>query len=104
MFGPGFQPCGRETSTLAIVECVHVKINAADQRLNATYKALQAQVDNAQRQPLLAAQRLWVQYRDANCAFYGTPDGSIRQVQAAECLRSMTEERARELEKAMKLD
>ena len=51
-----------------------------------------------------AAQRLWVQYRDANCAFYGVEDGSIRQVQAAECIRSMTEDRAHELEKAMKFD
>jgi hypothetical protein len=51
-----------------------------------------------------AAQRLWVQYRDANCAFYGVQDGSIRQVQAAECIRSMTEDRAHELEKAIKFD
>lgn len=41
------------------------------------------------------------QYRDANCAFYGVQDGSIRQVQA---VRSMTEDRAHELEKAMKFD
>jgi uncharacterized protein YecT (DUF1311 family) len=104
MFGPGFQPCGKETSTLVVVECVQSKIKAADQRLNAAYKALQAHIDANQRQPLLAAQRLSVQYRDANCAFYGTQDGSIRQVQAAECLRSMTEDRASELERAMKLD
>ena len=104
MFGPCFQPCGEKTSTLAVVECVQEKTNVADQRLNAAYKALQAQIDANQRQPLLTAQRLWVQYRDANCAFYGTQDGSIRQVQAAECLRSMTDDRARELEKAMKLD
>jgi uncharacterized protein YecT (DUF1311 family) len=74
------------------------KNNAADQRLNAAYKALQARIDAAQRQPLLAAQRLWVQYREANCGFYGTKDGSIRQVQGAECIRSMTEDRAHELE------
>ena len=104
MFGPGFRPCGEKTSTLEVVECVQAKSNATDKRLNAAYKALQAQIDAAQRQPLLAAQRLWVQYRDANCAFYGTLDGSSRQVQAAEYLRSMTEDRARELEKAMKLD
>jgi uncharacterized protein YecT (DUF1311 family) len=100
IFGLGFQLCGEKTSTLAVIECVQAKIDAADQRLNAAYKALQAHIDAAQRQSLLAAQRLWVQYRDANCAFYGTPDGSIRQVQATECLRSMTEDRARELEKA----
>ena len=82
MFGPGFQPCGEKTFTLAVVECVQAKTNAAE----------------------LAAQRLWVQYRDANCGFYGTQDGSIRQVQAAECMRSMTDDRARELEKAMNFD
>jgi uncharacterized protein YecT (DUF1311 family) len=103
MFGPGFQPCGDQLSAPA-VECVQAKTNAADQRLNAAYKALQARVDAAQRQPLLLAQRVWVQYRDANCGFYGTHDGSIRQVQAAECMRSMTDDRARELESAMKLD
>jgi len=104
MFEPGFQPCGEKTSTLAVVECVQAKTTRADQRLNVAYKALQGRIDAAQRQPLLAAQRLWVQYRDANCAFYGTQDGSIRQVQAAECIRSMTEDRARELEKAMTFD
>ena len=104
MFGPGFQPCGDKTSTLAVVECVQAKTKVADQRLNAAYQALQARIDAAQRQPLLAAQRLWVQYRDANCGFYAVQDGSIRQVQAAECIRSMTEDRARELEKALKLD
>jgi uncharacterized protein YecT (DUF1311 family) len=104
MFGPGFQPCGEKTSTLEVVECVQAKTIASDQRLNAAYKALLAQVDAAQRQALLTAQRLWVQYRNPNCAFYGTPDGSIRKVQGAECIRSMTEDRARELEKAMKFD
>ena len=76
----------------------------ADQRLNAAYKALQARIDHSQRLPRLAAQRLWVQYRDANCGFYRVQDGSIRQVQAAECIRSMTDDRARELEKAMTFD
>ena len=104
MFGPGFQPCGDKSSTPAVGECVQAKTNAADQRLNAAYKALQARIDAAQRQPLLSAQRPWVQYRDANCGFYGSQDGSIRQVRAAECIRSMTEDRARELEKAMTFD
>jgi uncharacterized protein YecT (DUF1311 family) len=104
MFGPGFQPCGDQTSTIAVVECIQAKTNVADQRLNAAYKALQARIDAAQRQPLLLVQRLWVQYRDANFGFYGVQDGSIRGVQAAECIRWMTEDRARELEKAMEFD
>ena len=104
MFGSSVQPCGDQLSTPAVVECIQAKTNAADQRLNEAYNALQARIDAAQRQPLLSAQRLWVQYRDANCGFYGTQDGSIRQVQGAECIRSMTEDRARELEKAMNFD
>jgi uncharacterized protein YecT (DUF1311 family) len=72
--------------------------------LNTAYKALQARIDAPQHQPLLAAQRLWLQYRDANYGFSGVQDGSIRQVQAAECIRSMTAARARELEKAMEFD
>jgi uncharacterized protein YecT (DUF1311 family) len=71
MFGPGFQPCGQKTSTLEVVQCVLAKTNSADRRLNAAYKALQARIEANQCQPLLAAQRLWVQYRDANCAFTG---------------------------------
>jgi len=30
MFGPGFQPCGEKTSTLAVVECVQANTNVAD--------------------------------------------------------------------------
>jgi uncharacterized protein YecT (DUF1311 family) len=62
MFGPRFQPCGDKPSTPAVVECVQAKTNAADQRLNAAYKALQARIEANQRQSLLSAQRLWVQY------------------------------------------
>jgi len=45
-----------------------------------------------------------VQYRDANCTFYGTWDGTIRQVRGAECMRYMTEDRAHELEEPIKID
>src|SRR5215469_3652606 len=80
MFGPDYQPCGDKPNTLTVVECLQAKTKVADQRLNAAYAALQARIDPAQRQPLLAAERRWVQYRDANCSFYGAQEGSIRQV------------------------
>ena len=47
---------------------------------------------------LRAAQRLWVQYRDANCLYYGMGEGTIARLDAGECMRSMTEARAREFE------
>ena len=104
MFGPDYAPCGERTSTLEIVQCVSGKTRVWDDRLNAAFRALGNRIDPGQRTPLLAAQRLWLQYRDANCRFYAAQDGTIAQIQAAECLRAMTEDRARELEQAMKLD
>lgn len=104
MFGPEYHPCGEQPNTIAIVECVDARTKAADRRLNAAYKALQQRIEEGPRQRLVAAQRLWIQYRDANCGFYGSPQGTIWRIHAAECRRSMTEEHARELERAMKLD
>jgi uncharacterized protein YecT (DUF1311 family) len=104
MFGPDYKPCGDQPNTLAIVDCVQAKTKVWDQRLNAAYKALQQRIDADQRDPLKAAQRLWIQYRDANCRFYGSQEGTIREIQAAECQRAMTQDRALELEKAMKFD
>ena len=100
MFGTDYQPCGQKQSTLDIVACVDAKTKIWDLRLNAAYKALQQRIDAGQAESLRAAQRLWVQYRDANCRFYGSAEGSIREVQAAECMRSMTQDRALELERA----
>ena len=37
-------------------------------------------------------------YRDANCLYYGLGEGTIARLDAGECMRSMTEARARELE------
>ena len=104
MFGPDYKPCGDQPNTLAIVDCVDAKTKTWDQRLNAAYKALTQRISAGQREPLKAAQRLWIQYRNANCHFYGSQEGSIREIQAAECLRAMTQDRALELEKAMKFD
>ncbi|WP_456627505.1 lysozyme inhibitor LprI family protein [Bradyrhizobium sp. URHC0002] len=85
-------------STYQMVECLKAKTAQWDKRLNAAYqKALQDAVP-AQRDPLRAAQRLWIQYRDANCLYYGMGEGTIARLDAGECMRSMTEARAKELE------
>jgi len=85
-------------STYQMVECLKAKTAQWDKRLNIAYqKALQDAVP-AQRDPLRAAQRLWIQYRDANCLYYGMGEGTIARLDAGECMRSMTEARAKELE------
>ncbi len=95
-------PCGDQVSTVGIVDCLAAKTKTWDQRLNKAYKTLLQHVAPPQRDPLKAAQRLWVQYRNVNCGFYAAHEGTIREVEAADCLRSMTTQRALELEEAIK--
>ena len=66
--------------------------------MNVAYQKALQDARPTQRDPLRAAQRLWVQYRDTNCLYYGMGEGTIARLDAGECMRSMTEARARELE------
>jgi uncharacterized protein YecT (DUF1311 family) len=61
---------------------------------------LKADQSTAQLDDLLRAQRLWLQYRNANCSYYGDEQGTIRMVAGAECMRRMTQDRAIELQQA----
>ena len=90
--------CG--SSTYEIVECQKAELAQLDKRLNVAYqRALKEAQSDKQRDQLRKAQRLWIQYRDSNCLYYSMGEGTIARVNAGECLRSMTEARARELEK-----
>ena len=99
MYGPDYQQCNQR-STVDIVDCVKASAKTWDKRLNTAYQALMQRSDPAQKEPLKAAQRSWIQYRDGNCRFYASGEGSISQVEAAECLRAMTQQRSCELEAA----
>jgi uncharacterized protein YecT (DUF1311 family) len=96
--GDPAQSC--DGSTPEMVNCLAVKTAQWDKRMNAAYQKALGDAGARQREQLRAAQRLWIQYRDANCLYYGLGEGTIARVDASECLRSMTEARARELEGA----
>jgi uncharacterized protein YecT (DUF1311 family) len=86
-------------STAEMVDCVMAKTARWDKRMTIAYQeALKNAVSPQQHDQLRAAQRLWIQYRDANCLYYGLGEGTIARLDAGECMRSMTEARARELE------
>jgi uncharacterized protein YecT (DUF1311 family) len=86
-------------STADMVDCLGAKTAQWDKRMTIAYQeALKQAARPQQHDQLRAAQRLWIQYRDANCLYYGLGDGTIARIDAAECMRSMTETRARELE------
>jgi len=85
-------------NTFQMVECLKARTAQWDKRLNVAYQKAVQDAQPAQRDQLRAAQRLWIQYRDANCLYYGLGEGTIARLDAGECMRSMTEARAREFE------
>ena len=88
-------------STYEMVECLKAKTAQWDKRLNAAYrKALDDAQSGKQREQLRAAQRLWVQYRDANCLYHDLGEGTIARIDAGDCMLRMTRSRAEELEGA----
>lgn len=86
-------------STYEMEACLKAKTAEWDRRLNNAYqKALKDADTPAQADQLRDAQRLWARYRNANCRYYDLGEGTIARIDAGECMRSMTEARAKELE------
>ena len=81
------------------------KLQKADKELNATYqrilKSLPAdEEDEYPKRALIAAQRLWVKYRDAECTSVSESRGGVRMWKSANtrvCEVKMTEKRTKEL-------
>jgi len=90
-------------STYEMVQCLKAKTAQWDKRLNKAYQqTLKDATTPEQAEKLRIAQRLWLQYRRANCEYYDAGEGTIARIDAGECMRSMTEARAKELEGAGK--
>jgi uncharacterized protein YecT (DUF1311 family) len=85
-------------STPEIVNCVMAKTAQWDKRMNAAYQKAMKEDEPKRQEQLRTAQRLWIQFRDANCLYFDMGEGTIARIDAAECMRNMTEARARELE------
>ncbi len=95
---PGDPDATCDGSTYEMVECIAAKTAMWDKRMTIAYQRLLKAGGTKQREPLRVAQRLWIQYRDANCLYYGMGEGTIARIEAGECMRKMTEQRAAELE------
>jgi len=74
---------------------------AADQALNARYKAASARLSPASRLLLRNAQRSWIAFRDSQCTLEaaGVRGGSAYPMVEASCLKELTQQRIRQLSK-----
>lgn len=88
-----------EGVTSAMLNCIRAETTIQDARLNATYKKLREQLTPERKVELRDVQRIWIQYRDANCSFYADPDGgTLATVMSNDCVLQETAARAKELE------
>jgi uncharacterized protein YecT (DUF1311 family) len=70
-------------------------------RLDEALKKLLDDTDDPKRcETVQPAQELWLKFREANCGWYASGEGRLARIEAAECMRSMTADRAFELEQA----
>lgn len=85
-------------STYEIVQCLKAKTAQWDKRMTIAYQRMLNAGEPKQREQLRVAQRRWIQYRDANCLYYGLGEGTIARIDAGDCMLRITQSRALELE------
>ncbi len=83
--------------------CASTDYTAADTALNATYTSIVTRLQGhaAAREKLVAAERAWVAFRDAECGFAasGVAGGSIAPMIVVNCRTDLTKQRQAQLAK-----
>ena len=84
-------------STPEMVDCFMAQHAHWDKQLTIAYQQTLKDANPAEKDKLREAERAWIKYRDANCAYYAAGEGTIARINAAVCMRDMTKARAEEL-------
>lgn len=96
------QECGDQASQAAMSECAGRAYRKSDAALNTAYREIVARLadDVAGRGRLQAAQRAWLAFRDAECAFANADSagGSLYPYLQATCLDALTRTRLQQLQ------
>lgn len=100
-YGPAHAACMARAGgvTAAMVDCIGAELARQERRLDAAYRRARAALPASRRAALTRAQRAWIAFKEAECAFVLDPDGgSLARVAANACVLRMTAARAGELE------
>ncbi|MCQ8242010.1 lysozyme inhibitor LprI family protein [Rhizosaccharibacter radicis] len=96
------EECAKAVSTMDIVQCQTGLLATADRTLNETYKKAIGSLPDDQGKKLQKAERLWIQFRDADCdVFYGKDTGTLSSVEAGRCMIDRSRQRDRDLKQLM---
>jgi uncharacterized protein YecT (DUF1311 family) len=94
--------CGDKATQTELNICSYANLKAADAALNRLYARLMTQQGSrAEKDRLKAAERAWLAYRDAECAFAAGPreeGGTMWPLEMNGCLQRKTDARLRELQ------
>jgi uncharacterized protein YecT (DUF1311 family) len=95
--------CGQLTAQMELNACAGANFKAADAALNRIYqRVLSEQASGAAKDQLKEVERVWLAYRDKECALEVGPQqegGSIWPMEMSNCLEEKTSVRIRELGK-----
>ena len=99
------QACGDKNSQTEMNICAADEYKQADAQLNTLYKQLQNRLkgDAAAAKRLVAAQRAWIGFRDADCQFSAgaSEGGSLHRFVLSNCLTDKTQARAAEFKQLL---
>lgn len=95
--------CANAMDQATMNECAGKSLAAADKKLNDAYRQIEGRLkdDAAGKKLLIAAQRAWVAFRDAECNFQGGPRdmaGSMYPMVVAGCQEELTNSRLKDFE------
>ena len=93
--------CNNPQNNIEIKECIRLRYEAADRRLNQVYQQLISKLSREERVLLAEAQKGWIQLKENNCEFevYESRGATGYRGFLNECLERMTKQRTVELEK-----
>lgn len=95
-----FTACMDESSgvTVNMLDCMGSVNEQQNVRLNQNYKAAMQALTQAQQTQLRDAQRMWIRFRDTDCALLSNlTGGTIDSINSASCFLDMTKKRANDL-------
>ncbi|MER8884613.1 lysozyme inhibitor LprI family protein [Mesorhizobium sp. C280B] len=95
--------CANAQDQGTLNECAGNAFDKADKKLNDAYKQIEGRLkgDAETKKLLVDAQRNWVAFRDAECAFQGGPRegaGSMYPMVVYDCQTALTNDRVRDFE------
>jgi uncharacterized protein YecT (DUF1311 family) len=91
------EDCQNATDQATMTQCAGKAFNDADKQLNADFKEIEKRLadDAGTKKLLVAAQRAWIAFRDAECDFQssGAAGGSMHPMLVAGCKAALTNQR-----------